>query len=108
MIVGTMLAAGLLAATAARTEESDTAMEATSAGQVAQPKRPAYGAYVNGDATTDADGVPLRGGVAQARRALAGWKIRLGREDGVDGTRLKRPSAPNPPRVNDEVIPPTS
>lgn len=59
MIVGTMLAAGLLAARAVRAEEGETATRAASTAQVAEAKSPAYGARVNGDVTTDADGIPV-------------------------------------------------
>jgi len=59
MIVATMLAAGSLGTTAAQAQESDAGTGATSTGQVAQPKRPRYGAYVNGPSTIDANGVPV-------------------------------------------------
>ena len=59
MIVGTMIAAASLAATAARAQESDDGTKATATEQSAQPQRPPYGAYFNGPATTDADGVPV-------------------------------------------------
>jgi hypothetical protein len=54
MIIGMMLAAGSLAATAVRAQELEA-----QAGPV-QPQRPAYGAYVNNeDATPDAYGRPI-------------------------------------------------
>jgi hypothetical protein len=60
MIVGAMVAAGSLAGTAVRAQESDARTGATGTGQVAQPKMPPYGAYVPGDnVTPDADGVPV-------------------------------------------------
>jgi hypothetical protein len=59
MFIGAMVAAGSLAATAVRAQETDAGTAATATGQSAQPVRPAYGAYVVGDATTDADGVPV-------------------------------------------------
>jgi len=59
-IIGTMLAAGSLAATAVRAQETDTGTAAAPTGQSAQPAMPPpYGAYVDGDATPDADGVPV-------------------------------------------------
>ncbi len=59
MIVGTMVAVGSLAATAVRAQESDAGMGATVTSQSAQPDSPAYGAYVSGPATVDADGIPV-------------------------------------------------
>jgi hypothetical protein len=56
MMVGTMIAVGSLAATAVRAQESDGA---TATQQSAQSNRPAYGTYVKGPATIDADGVPV-------------------------------------------------
>jgi len=57
MIVGAMV--GSLAATAVRAQESDAGAGATATGQNAQSDLPAYGAYVAGPATRDADGVPV-------------------------------------------------
>jgi hypothetical protein len=57
MIVGTMVAVGSLATTAVRAQESGAGTGTAATGQVAQPQRSPYGAYVSGDATTDADGV---------------------------------------------------
>lgn len=59
MIVGTMVAVGSLAATAVRAQESDAGMGATATQQSAQADSPAYGAYVSGPATVDADGIPV-------------------------------------------------
>ncbi len=59
MIVGTMVAFGSLGATAVRAQESDGGMGATATEQSAQPDSPAYGAYVSGPATVDADGIPV-------------------------------------------------
>jgi hypothetical protein len=59
MIVGTMVAVGSLGATAVRAQESDAGMGATATQQSAQSDSPAYGAYVSGPATVDADGVPV-------------------------------------------------
>jgi hypothetical protein len=59
MIVGTMVAVGSLGATAARAQESDAGTGATATQQSAQQDSPAYGAYVSGPVTVDADGVPV-------------------------------------------------
>jgi hypothetical protein len=59
MIVGTMVAAGSLAATAVRAQDSDAGTGATATGQSVQSDSPAYGAYVDGPATVDADGIPV-------------------------------------------------
>ena len=57
MIVGAMV--GSLAATAVRAQEIDTGTEATATGHSTQSDSPAYGAYVAGPATPDAEGVPV-------------------------------------------------
>jgi len=59
MIVGTMVAVGSLAATAVRAQESDAGSGAIATEQSAQSQPPAYGAYVSGPSTIDADGVPV-------------------------------------------------
>jgi hypothetical protein len=59
MIVGAMVAAGSLAASGARAQESDAGKGATATQQSAQPESPPYGAYVKGPATVDADGIPV-------------------------------------------------
>jgi len=59
MIVGTMVAVGSLTATAVRAQESDAGTGATATGQIVQSDSPAYGAYVDGPATVDADGIPV-------------------------------------------------
>ena len=59
MIVGTMVAAGSLAATAVRAQDSDAGTGATATGQSVQSDSPDYGAYVDGPATVDADGIPV-------------------------------------------------
>jgi hypothetical protein len=59
MILGTMIAAASLAATAARAQGSDAGTEAAATEQSAQQKLPPYGAYYNGPVTPDADGVPV-------------------------------------------------
>jgi hypothetical protein len=59
MMVGTMIAVGSLAATAVRAQESDGSTGATATQQSSQSNRPAYGTYVRGPATIDADGVPV-------------------------------------------------
>jgi hypothetical protein len=59
MILGAMIAAGSLAATAVRAQETDAGTEATATDRSEQPKRPRYGTYVKGPTTPDADGVPV-------------------------------------------------
>jgi len=59
MIIGAMVAAGSLAAAAVRAQEPDEGTAAGATERTAQPVRPAYGAWVTGDATTDANGVPV-------------------------------------------------
>jgi hypothetical protein len=59
MMVGTMIAAGSLAATAVRAQDSAAGTGASATGQSVQSEPPPYGAYVEGPATTDADGVPV-------------------------------------------------
>ena len=59
MIVGTMVAVGSLAATAVRAQESDAGSGAIATEHSAQSQPPAYGAYVSGPSTIDADGVPV-------------------------------------------------
>jgi hypothetical protein len=58
MMVGTMIVAGTLAATAVRAQESNAGTGATATGQSPQPNPP-YGAFVAGPATRDANGVPV-------------------------------------------------
>ena len=59
MIVGTMVAAGSLSATAVRAQESNAGSGAIATEHSAQSQPPAYGAYVSGPSTIDADGVPV-------------------------------------------------
>jgi len=59
MMVGTMIAAGSLAATAVRAQDNNAGTGATATGQSQQSDPPPYGAYVKGPATIDADGVPV-------------------------------------------------
>ena len=54
-----MVAAGSLAATAVQAQESDAGTGDTATEQSAESQSPAYGAYVSGPATIDADGVPV-------------------------------------------------
>ena len=58
-MVGTMIAAGSLAATAVRAQDNNAGTGATATGQSQQSDPPPYGAYVKGPATIDADGVPV-------------------------------------------------
>jgi hypothetical protein len=65
-IFGVVVAVGLLATTAVRAQDSDAAKEVGGAKAATNkskaPKRavmPPYGAYVDGPATTDAQGVPV-------------------------------------------------
>jgi hypothetical protein len=65
VMIGTMVAVGLLGTTAVRAQETsaDNAAASTSAqqndGAASANAAPAYGAYVDGPATVDADGVPV-------------------------------------------------
>ena len=59
MMVGTMIAVGSLAATAVRAQESNAGTGAAATGRSAQSGSVPYGAYVNGPATPDADGIPV-------------------------------------------------
>jgi hypothetical protein len=59
LMLGAMVAVGLLGATEVRAQ--DTAAESAAAATPAQQPNaaPAYGAWVNGPSTVDADGVPV-------------------------------------------------
>ncbi len=64
LMLGTMVAVGLLGATQVRAQETaaDSAAAATSAQQndgSQSNTAPAYGAWVNGPSTVDANGVPV-------------------------------------------------
>jgi hypothetical protein len=67
MILGMMVAVGSLAATQARAQEADNpqseastkSTESKTPGQSATSDSSAYGTYVKGPATVDADGVPV-------------------------------------------------
>src|SRR5260370_42027020 len=82
-IFGVVVAVGLLATTAVRAQDSDAAKEVGGAKAATNkskaPKRavmPPYGAYVDGPATTHAQGVPVAKTTPlsreEATRALAG------------------------------------
>jgi hypothetical protein len=60
-IFGVIVAAGLIATTAVRAQDNNAAsgMNDTAASPKPQAQRPRYGQWVNGPATTDADGIPV-------------------------------------------------
>lgn len=60
-LFGVIVAAGLAATTAVRAQDNNAASGASdsTASPKAQAQRPRYGQWVNGPATTDADGIPV-------------------------------------------------
>jgi len=93
MMVGTMIAAGSLATTAARAQEMNAGTGAPATGQSAKtvqssPHR--YGLYFNGPATPDANGVPVPNPNPYSRFEA---------EDEGDGLLIERPLV-DPPTDN--------
>jgi hypothetical protein len=59
-IFGVIVAAGLIATTAVRAQDNNAASGTNdTAAPKPQAQRPRYGQWVNGPATTDADGIPV-------------------------------------------------
>ena len=103
LMLGTMVAVGLLGATQVRAQETaaDSAAAATSAQQNdgSQPNTaPAYGAWVNGPSTVDADGVPVAD-----PNAISDFEKR---SQAFDGTDTSQPMVDDP-RTDDSASAPS-